>query len=99
MCIKDVVGRENREIWRGLAGITFLLAAFVHPPRNQLEWSGAGAAFWLGGILGWLGESRKKSILGTQTTRISKNTWLFQFKNKPFADVFLATNQVIVKKD
>jgi len=83
----------------GLVGVTFLLAVFVHPPRNQLEWSGAGAAFWLGAILGWIGESRKKSVVGMQVTRASKDTWNFRFRNKLFADGFLTANQSLVKKE
>lgn len=39
----------------GLAGVIFLVAVFVHHPRNQLEWSGAGFRVlarchsWVGG--------------------------------------------------
>lgn len=83
----------------GLAGIIFLLAVFVHPPRNQLEWSGAGFGFWVGAILGWLGESRKKSVVGLQTTRVSKDTWHFRFRNHSFAYLFLTANQALAKKE
>jgi hypothetical protein len=82
----------------GFAGIIFILAV-VRPPRNELEWTGAGAAFWLFAILGGIGEIRKRSVIGLKATRVSKGTWRFRFRNKLFTDAFVKANQTIVKKD
>jgi hypothetical protein len=82
----------------GLASVFLFLAVFVHRPRNESEWAGAGAGFWFGAILGWVGQSRKRSLVGVQATRASKDKWSFRFRDKTFADVFSATNQALVNK-
>ena len=71
----------------GLAGVTFLFAAF-HPPRNQLEWDGAGGSFWLGAVLGWLGDYQQRHSLGISATRVSKDRWRFGIKHPEVASAF-----------
>jgi len=98
-CISRVSRAEKMgKFGWGLAGITFLLGV-LHAPANQLQWSGVGFGFWLGAILGWIGERRKKSLVGLQPTRVSKDTWHFRFKNQSFADSFLTANKQFVKNE
>ncbi len=43
----------------GVSTLTFTVSIFVRPKDTQ-QWLGAGAVFWLGLIVGWVFESRKK---------------------------------------
>ena len=82
----------------GFGGLLFLLAV-LHPPRNPLEQSGIGFGFMVGAILGFVGESKSKSVVGLQVTRLTKDSWRFLFKNRSFADLFLTANRGSVKND
>jgi hypothetical protein len=76
----------------GLAGFTFLAAIFVHRPQSQQEMMGAGGLFWLGAILGWLGQRRQKRLVGMRIVRLSRDTWAFRFRNRAFATTFSEQN-------
>ena len=76
----------------GLAGLTFIAAVILRPPRNQQEMNGAAAGFWLGAILGWIGESRQNKATGMKVVRLSKDAFGFRFRNKAFAVDFRQHN-------
>lgn len=77
----------------GLVMIAFLGAVIFHPD-NELQWVGAGGVFWLGVIIGWWWDNRKKSSIGVEINRVSKDERDFWFRNEGFADAFLQINQV-----
>jgi hypothetical protein len=76
----------------GLAGLVFLAAMFVHRPESPEEMMGAGGLFWLGAILGLLGEIRQTRLVGIKIVRLSKNTWAFRFRNRTLARIFSERN-------
>jgi len=81
-----------------IGGGIFILAAFFHHPRNQQEMMGAGGLFWLCMILGWIGQSRYKRLLGVRIIRLSKDSWAFWFRNKTYAFDFAHLNQPAIEK-
>ena len=76
----------------GLAGLTFLAAVFVHRPQSQQEMMGAGGLFWLGAILGWLGERRQRNLVGMKILCLSKDRWALWFRNRTFGSAFREQN-------
>jgi len=75
-----------------IAGVIFLLAALVHHPRTPEEWTGVGGVFWLGCLLGWLGDSRVKRKRAIRIKRLSKIGWSFSCQNETFDSAFRNIN-------
>jgi hypothetical protein len=92
-------GKGLEKFGYGLAGVTFIFAAFVHPPRSQAEWEGAGGLFWLGGFLGWIGERTQRKAIGIRATRLSKDLWRFWFRCNDVASEFSQLNQPLVASE
>lgn len=82
----------------GLAGVLFIAAVILRPPRNQQEMMGAAAGFWLGAILGWIGECRQNKTSGMKVVRLSKDSVEFEFRNKAFAADFREYNSSLRAK-
>lgn len=94
--------RASRFKVMGYVGLVFVLLAFIGPVflgmRALQQMQGAGASFWFGCLLYWVGESRRKKAIGLKCKRLSKSRWDFWLQNDIFRNEFLKLNSTLVER-
>jgi len=83
----------------GLVACVFFLVVFVHPLQNERTLGGAALVFWIGLIIGCVGDMKKNNIIGTQIIRVTKDLWTFVLRDRTYAEIFKKENKNIQKQE
>jgi hypothetical protein len=84
----------------GYVGLVLVMLAIIggfRGLRTPQQMQGAGASFWLGSLLYWVGENRRKKAIGFRCKRLSKDKYELWFRRDPFRKEFFKLNSALLE--